>query len=239
MTRMLKLVLFVVSVNALVFCQTAGQPSQTAKLSLPTYVLEPVETSAATYPTAAREQKIQGETMARFVVTETGTVENIQVFKGDSLLASATLEALHKWRFKPVIVDGVATVVATLATFNFVLDNNNPNPTEVLPVIAPATKFPKRVRVSSSVVTGLLVSKVTPIYPDGAKAGHIQGAVVLHAIISKEGTVGDLQLVSGPRELAPSAIEAVKQWRYRPYLLNGRPVEVETQIQVNFTLVGR
>jgi protein TonB len=137
------------------------------------------------------------------------------------------------------MVDGVAPAVVTKATFNFVLDNNNPNPTDVMPVIAPATEFPKRVRVSTGVATGLLVSKVTPVYPDGAKAGHIQGAVILHALISKEGAVGNLQFVSGPPELAPSAIEAVKQWRYKPYLLNGRPVEVETQIQVNFTLVRR
>lgn len=153
--------------------------------------------------------------------------------------AAPAQEALRKWRFKPVMVDGVAPAVVTKATFNFVLDNNNPNPTDVMPVIAPATEFPKRVRVSTGVATGLLVNKVTPVYPDVAKAGHIQGAVILHALISKEGAVGNLQFVSGPPELAPSAIEAVKQWRYRPYLLNGRPVEVETQIQVNFTLVRR
>jgi TonB family protein len=235
----LKFVLFIVSVNALVFCQTPGQPSQPAKLSLPTYVLEPVETSAATYPAAAREQKIQGEITAFLLVSETGAVENVGVFKGDKLLASAAQEALRKWRFKPVMVDGVATAVGTKATISFVLDNNNPNPTDVMPVIAPATQFPKRVRVSSGVATGLLVSKVTPVYPDVAKAEHIQGAVVLQAIVDKEGTIRDLQLVSGPRELAASAIEAVKQWRYRPYLLNGRPVEVETQIQVNFSLAGR
>ena len=66
---------------------------------------------------------------------------------------------------------------------------------------------------------------------------HIQGVVVLSAIIDKEGNVANVQLISGHPLLAPAAIEAVKQWKYKPYLLNGTPVEVETQVQVNFTLV--
>lgn len=234
MHLVLKVMAFLIWVNpGVVFGQTQAPP---AKPSLPSYLLEPVETSAATYPAVAREKKLQGETLARFVVSETGAVENIQVIKGDSLLASAAVEALHKWKFKPVIVDGVATAVSTLATFDFVLDNDNPKPSGVLPIIAPAVKFPKRVRVSTGVAAGLLVSKVAPVYPDGARVAHIQGSVIVHAIVSKDGTVGDLQLVSGPPELAASAIDAVKQWRFRPYLLNGRPVEVETQFQVNFVL---
>jgi protein TonB len=71
-----------------------------------------------------------------------------------------------------------------------------------------------------------------------AKAARIQGDVVLKAIIDREGNIQDLQLMSGHPMLAPAAIEAVKQWRYRPYLLNGQPVEVETTITVIFTLTG-
>ncbi len=106
------------------------------------------------------------------------------------------------------------------------------------PTVAPKIATPQRVRVSSGVVSGLLLRKVQPNYPPLARQARIQGVVVLQAQISKEGAIENLQLISGHPMLAPAAIEAVKQWKYKPYLLNGEPVEVETQVQVNFTLAG-
>jgi protein TonB len=106
------------------------------------------------------------------------------------------------------------------------------------PVAVPKIATPQRVRVSSGVVSGLLLRKVQPNYPPLARQARIQGVVVLQAQISKEGSIENLQLISGHPMLAPAAIEAVKQWKYKPYLLNGEPVEVETQVQVNFTLAG-
>jgi protein TonB len=106
------------------------------------------------------------------------------------------------------------------------------------PTVAPKIATPQRVRVSSGVSTGMLVRKVPPAYPPLARQARIQGTVVLQATISKEGSIENLQLISGHPMLAPAAIEAVKQWKYKPYLLNGEPVEVETQVQVNFTLAG-
>jgi protein TonB len=105
-------------------------------------------------------------------------------------------------------------------------------------VAVPKVATPQRVRVSTGVATGLLIRKVTPNYPQLAKQARIQGAVVLQAEISKDGTIQNLQLISGHPMLAPAAIEAVKQWRYKPYLLNGEPVAVETQVVVNFSLSG-
>jgi periplasmic protein TonB len=106
------------------------------------------------------------------------------------------------------------------------------------PVAVPKIATPQRVRVSSGVSTGLLIRKVPPSYPPLARQARIQGVVVLQAQISKEGNIQNLQLISGHPMLAPAAIEAVKQWKYKPYLLNGEPVEVDTQVQVNFTLAG-
>ena len=106
------------------------------------------------------------------------------------------------------------------------------------PAIAGHIGVPQRVRVSQGVMTGLITAKVPPEYPADAKQQRIQGVVWMKAIIDKEGNVANLQLVSGHPLLAPPAMEAVRQWKYRPYLLNGMPVEVETQIQVNFTLVN-
>jgi protein TonB len=106
------------------------------------------------------------------------------------------------------------------------------------PVAVPKIATPQRVRVSSGVQSGLLIRKVNPSYPPLARQARIQGAVILQAQISKDGNIENLQLISGHPMLAPAAIEAVKQWKYKPYLLNGEPVEVETQVQVNFTLAG-
>jgi len=106
------------------------------------------------------------------------------------------------------------------------------------PTVAPHIATPTRVRVSSGVSSGLLIRRVNPTYPPLARQARIQGTVILQAQISKDGSIENLTLVSGHPMLAPAAIEAVKQWKYKPYLLNGEPVEVDTQVQVNFTLAG-
>jgi protein TonB len=106
------------------------------------------------------------------------------------------------------------------------------------PVAVPKVATPQRVRVSSGVSTGLLIRKVNPNYPPLARQARISGTVVLRAVISKDGSIENLSLVSGHPMLAPAAIDAVKQWKYKPYLLNGEPVEVDTEVQVNFTLAG-
>jgi len=94
----------------------------------------------------------------------------------------------------------------------------------------------QRVRISPGVIKGLLSYRVEPTYPPLAQQARIQGVVVLTAIIGKDGNIQNLQVVSGHPILAPAAIEAVKQWRYKPFLLNGQAVEVETTVTVNFHL---
>ncbi len=106
------------------------------------------------------------------------------------------------------------------------------------PIAVPKVATPQRVRVSQGVTQGLLIRKIQPTYPPLARQARIQGSVLLQAEISKDGSIQNLRLISGHPMLAPAAIEAVKQWRYKPYILNGEPVEVETQITVNFTLAG-
>jgi TonB family protein len=104
------------------------------------------------------------------------------------------------------------------------------------PPAADSQPKPQRVRVSQSVMQGMVVSKVPPSYPPDARAARIQGSVVIHAVIDKSGNIGNLTVISGHPLLAQAALDAVKQWKYRPYLLNGNPVEVDTQITVNFSL---
>ena len=108
--------------------------------------------------------------------------------------------------------------------------------------LAAVPKPPKlesvRVRVSQGVSVGRLIKKVDPVYPKLARDARVQGQVVLTAIISKDGSIEDLRVLSGHPMLVQAALDAVRQWRYKPYLLNGEPVEVETTVRVNFTLTG-
>lgn len=107
----------------------------------------------------------------------------------------------------------------------------------VRPAVAPAEP-PRTVRQfkPSTLLQGSLIRRVDPVYPQLARTAHVQGAVVLEAVIGKDGAMQNLQLISGHPLLVQAAIAAVGQWRYRPYILNGEAIEVETRITVNFVL---
>jgi periplasmic protein TonB len=98
----------------------------------------------------------------------------------------------------------------------------------------PKVAAPQKLRISSGVAEGNVINKVEPPYPQMAKIAHVQGDVVLQATISKGGIIENLRAVSGHPILIQAAMDAVRQWRYKPYLLNGEPVEVETTITVKF-----
>ena len=97
---------------------------------------------------------------------------------------------------------------------------------------------PTRVRIGGNVQMAKMIRKVQPKYPQEAKERHITGTVVLQAVIAKDGTVRELQFVSGPPELMHSAMDAVRKWRYQPTKWKGQPVEVDTTISVVYTLGG-
>jgi TonB family protein len=206
------------------------------------------------YPPLARQARIQGTVILKVLINKSGEVANIQLVSGHPMLAPSAIEAVKQWKYDPYLLNGEPIEVLTNVAVNFTLAGTAPaagttgnvsaGPAggAVSGVVSNApgdqtsTAVPQRVRVSSGVARGLLVSKVDPMYPPDARDQRIQGVVILQATIDKEGNVANLQLVSGHPMLAPAAIEAVKQWKYRPYLLNGNPLEVNTQIQVNFTL---
>jgi len=104
---------------------------------------------------------------------------------------------------------------------------------------APADAMPQktmRIRVSGNIMQGQIIHSVAPVYPPIARAAQVVGTVVLHAIIATDGSVKQLDVVSGPPLLVQAALDAVKQWRYRPTELNAQPIEIDTTIQVVFTL---
>jgi len=95
---------------------------------------------------------------------------------------------------------------------------------------------PAQVKVSQGVSQGLLIKSVEPVYPPTARQMRIQGAVQLLANIGKDGSIKGVQLISGDSVLSRAAMDAVKQWKYKPYYLDDQPVEIQTQITVNFKL---
>jgi TonB family protein len=208
--------------------QTSAPPQDSTKL-------EPIKIVKAAYPWEAREKQLQGQVWVKIQVSETGDVESAEVISGDPTLARSAIDAVKKWKFKPFIKNGKPISVASKVPFSFAFSENvraEESPTDTTPAI-------NRVRVSQGVSQGLLIYRVQPVYPLEARKEGIQGQVILRAVISKEGRIDNLTLISGPKELAPAAIGAVQQWRYKPYLLMGNPVEVDTEILVNFTLSRR
>jgi protein TonB len=104
----------------------------------------------------------------------------------------------------------------------------------VAPTKAPASS----IHVSTGVFKGMLLAPIVPIYPAIAKAAHVEGSVVVEAVISRQGTIESLHVVSGPQMLQSAALEAIRAARYQPYRLNGEPTEVQTTITVNFRIGG-
>lgn len=145
-------------------------------------------------------------------------------------------KARPKWGNRVVAGIGVSLIaVSALAAGPAQDQSSSPS----APAINVEQPVPRRVRVSSGVISGLLITKVAPVYPKKARKKHIEGTVVLTATIDKQGNITDITVVSGDRLLAEASVDAVKQWKYRPYLFRGEAVEVETQIQVNFVLSGK
>lgn len=130
------------------------------------------------------------------------------------------------------VLVGVATCGSALALR---LDVNEPPPPP--PPSATATHAPiGPVSIKGSVIAGNKIDGENPTYPALARAAKVSGTVVLHAIISKTGAIADLQAISGPEELRASAMDAVRTWRYKPYLLNGEPTTVDTTIHITYNL---
>lgn len=156
-----------------------------------------------------------------------------------SLICSPAKDRLLIWNIGGSSKNAVETAVATLNAITAsppAAIPGTPAAPESSATQSPLPTQPVKVKVASGVTSGLLVKKVAPVYPPEARRAHIQGSVVMRAQINKAGDIVDLEVIDGPIELAVSAVNAVRQWKYRPYLLMGEPVTVETQIVVNYQL---
>jgi len=247
MTRRLVVSLLLLSLSTFT-CLAASQGASPQSVTVGQSVMagQIVAKVAPIYPPLARQARIQGTVVLKVRISKSGDVANLQLFSGHPMLAPAAIEAVKQWKYKPYLVNGDPVEVATTVTVNFTLSGKSSAegvvgdaPGEVTsshPEDATPQAVPQRIRVSQGVMQGLLVSRVQPEYPADARDQRIEGAVVLKVSLDKEGNVANIQVVKGHPLLAPAAIEAVKQWKYKPFLLDGVPLEVESQVTVNFTL---
>jgi protein TonB len=142
------------------------------------------------------------------------------------------IKILQESSLPPSMEDGVQGLdSSTPAGLNSVIGSTSTGP----PIVLKAAT-PKKVSISSGVMAGNLIEKTVPQYPLIAMAARIQGTVVVQATISKAGLIENLRVISGPPLLQQAAVDAVRSWRYKPYFLNGDPVEVETTINIVFNL---
>lgn len=179
------------------------------------------------YPALARQARVSGTVRVSVRIGQDGRVLETQRVSGPPLLTQAAQEAVLQWVFQPPMKDGQAIEFTAEIEVNFAL------PADSAP---PPTAAPMKIRVGGNVQAANLLEKVKPAYPPAAKEAGIEGTVRFTATIDVDGHVKDLQLESGHPLLVDAAQEAVRQWVYRPTLLNGEPVEVITQIDVSFSL---
>jgi len=192
----------------------------------------------AAYPPAAVPEKLQGQVIVRIVVDENGDVEAAEVISGNPVLGRAAVDVAKQWKFRPYIRNGKPVKAAIKLPFNFAFSDQITDISPKTESASGTSGAPTRVQVSSGVIQGMLIHKVAPTYPPQAFLAEIEGAVLLAAVIGKDGSIKELRVISGPHALVEAAKGAVQQWRYRPYVMNGEPVEVDTQIVVNST-IGR
>jgi len=167
-------------------------------------------------PEAARAAGISGQVLLEATIGTDGHVKSIRVLRGDPLLAGAAEEAVRQWAYRPTMLNGTPVETKSQIVLNFVGDR---------PAAPPAVEGFERAE---------LISRTEPVHPGGELLG-LEGTVRFRARIGADGKLLDIQVADGPAELVSAALEAVKQWRYRPARLNGRPVEAETQIALRFT----
>ena len=202
-----------------------------------------------------------GTVELKVVVDPSGHPASIEQVSGDPVLGAAMVEAVKQYEYQPYLVAGKAVEVETTVKASFktttsysLVDSPPPQgvvgdspggikPGQIGSVATeeprPQASVPLRIRASSGVAGQLIKKKVAPLYPEEARQQRVQGTVLLHVLIDKEGNVEQVDLISGHPLLAPAAIEAVRQWKYTPYLLNQQPVALDTQVEVNFALVKK
>jgi TonB family protein len=191
---------------------------------IPTFRPEPE------YSEQARAAKWQGAVLLQVVIDENGVPRDLKVIRSLGMgLDQKAIEAVQQWRFKPGVKDGQPVPTSAVIEVNFRLAQSPETTASAAPLSRP-------VAVGGAVMDSRVLQRVPPVYPANARAARIQGTVQLTVTIGPDGRVQDVQPLSGPALLTQAATQAVAQWVYQPFLLNGQPVSVQTTANVNFAL---
>ena len=186
------------------------------------------------YPADAKENHIEGDVAIRIQIDQHGLVSDAQAISGPEELKQAALTAVRQWTFTKTS----SLPATTESVISFRLEGGSePHSNAPRAQSAPPNDGTQPIRVGGNAQNNNLIAKITPAYPAEAKLARVQGRVRLNVLIGNDGLVKDVVLIEGEPVLADAAIPAVRQWVYRPTLLNGQPVEVITQVDVNFTLL--
>src|SRR5208282_4020168 len=184
------------------------------------------------YPPLARQARIQGTVVLSAVINKSGEIVDLKLISGHPMLAPAAIAAVKQWKYQSYMLNGEAVPVKTQIQVNFTLSEN---PTGTMASI-PGTN--PHLQIREGAMRALRIQTIDPIYPPLALQTHVQGSVILIVVVNSSGDVENLAPITGPPMLVEAATEAVKQWKYRPYLLNGEAVEVQTTVRINFALSG-
>jgi TonB family protein len=183
---------------------------------------------------------VRGPGVLHAVIGEDGRIEELHAISGPEMLRKSYIDAVRQWTYQPYLVDGVAVPVETTITLNIQFGAPPADCGQMgaysWPAVPSFRPAGGAAQISGGVMEKQILERIQPVYPPIARAAHVSGSVVLRATIGKDGMVERLEVVSGPEMLRASAMEAVRHWVYKPYLLNFEPVEVETMITVNYRI---
>jgi TonB family protein len=213
------------------------------------------------YPELAKRAHVEGNVILQVLINEDGTVTNIQVLQSHPLLEQAAIDAVKQWRYSTTLLNGMAIPVQTTVSVEFKLPDTSSSVTEKAPpsegVIVfgggtvggiasgsgsqstnPAVQAPRiePVRVGGQVQESKIIYKVDPVYPPLAKQARVEAVVMLEVNVNEQGEVASVRVLRSHPLLEQAAIDAVKQWRYQPTVLNGQLVPVVATVTVEFRL---
>lgn len=258
----LVVLIFIFACASLV-CGQEKNPAATAPFELEPWLLHQRLTHEVLpeYPASARANHIEGEVLVNVVVDENGKIQDAVAMiwpSGFRVMGDAAVTAVKKWEYQPILKDGKPVPVSSYIAFRFRSETEpyvevltkSKSSTPVKPVATggimagiigdhnppPKIATPQKSRILANVAEEHLVHKVNPEYPQMARITHIEGQVLLQCVISKHGDVESSRAISGHPILIQAARDAVRQWKYSPFLVDGNPVEVETTITVTFHL---
>jgi TonB family protein len=228
-------------------CAAQQQPDQSSSLPMQVSPDEAVEhlqaTVAPEYPELGIAARIQNNELLKIVIDEQGQVIDAKVQSGHPAFGQPSLDAVKQWKYRPFLLNGQPVRVETKVYLLYRVFQENgirpplPNaPASLTLIVKPGDAAGElwRIMFTPETLEGRRLNYIEPKYPEMARIAHIQGDVLLDALIDKEGHVASLRAIKGHPILVQAALDAVKEWTYTPFLLNGEPVAVQTTVEVRF-----